>query len=107
MTARREWSASQKRRIVDEAIAPGAQVSWVARRNNVAAALVYRWRKELASAAQPAPTFVAVAISPAREAPAAAHTIEIILANGRAVRVGADVDTAALVRIVAALETPE
>ena len=104
MTARREWSASQKRRIVEEAIAPGAQVSLVARRNNVAAALVYRWRKELVPAAQPAPSFIPVAVAPVREAPAAASPIEIILANGRAVRVSADVDTAALVRIVAALE---
>ena len=31
-------------------------------------------------------------------------TIDVVLANGRSVRVGADVDTAALVRIVTALE---
>ena len=40
-------------------------------------------------------------------APSRAHwpgTIEIVIAGGRTVRVGADVDTAALVRIIAALE---
>ena len=34
-------------------------------------------------------------------------TLDIVLANGRSVRVGTDVDTAALVRIVAALERAE
>ena len=108
MTARREWSTSQKRRIVDEATAPGAQGSLVARRNYVAAGLVYRWRKEMASFAQPAPKFVPVAIAPpAPEAPVGAGPIEIMLTNGRVVRVSSYVDTAALVRIVAALEKPE
>ncbi|MCC6997686.1 MAG: hypothetical protein IT370_23915 [Deltaproteobacteria bacterium] len=36
--------------------------------------------------------------------PSAASTIEVLLRGGRAVRVGADVDEAALARIVAALE---
>lgn len=36
--------------------------------------------------------------------PIAANLIDIMLTNGRSVRVSADVDTAALVRIVAALE---
>jgi len=41
------------------------------------------------------------------EAPASAKpgVIEIVIEGGRIVRVGADVDTAALVRIITALET--
>jgi len=44
---------------------------------------------------------------PPPEAPSLAKsgTIEIELTGGRRVRVGADFDTAALVRIIAALET--
>jgi hypothetical protein len=37
-------------------------------------------------------------------APARSGTIEVVLVGGRTLRVGADVDTAALVRIVEALE---
>ena len=36
--------------------------------------------------------------------PACTGSIEIVLANGRLLRIGVDVDTAALVRIIAALE---
>jgi hypothetical protein len=42
---------------------------------------------------------------PEAPAPAKPSTIEIVIGGGRTVRVGADVDTAALVRIIAALET--
>jgi hypothetical protein len=42
---------------------------------------------------------------PEAPAPAKPSVIEIVVEGGRVVRVGADVDTAALVRIVKALET--
>jgi hypothetical protein len=42
---------------------------------------------------------------PALPAPARSGTIEVVLAGGRTLRVGADVDTAALVRVIEALET--
>ena len=42
---------------------------------------------------------------PALPAPVRSGTIEVVLAGGRMLRVGADVDTAVLVRIVEALET--
>ena len=58
-----------------------------------------------ASAPPPAPRFVPVMLPPPDAAsPAQPGTIEIVIAGGRTVRVGADVDTAALVRIVVALE---
>ena len=43
-------------------------------------------------------------LPPALPSPAKASTIEIVIAGGRTVRVGTDVDTAVLVRIIAALE---
>ena len=119
LRTRREWSPSEKRRIVAELAVPGAKLSWVARRNGLAAPLLYRWRKELAPD-RPAPTFMPVTIAAPAPTPVGTphvsvpvvlpkptNSIEIILTNGRAVRVGADVDTAALVRFVAALESPE
>ena len=48
---RRRWSAEQKRSIVAEAFSPGASVCEVARRRDVVAGQIYRWRHELRAAA--------------------------------------------------------
>ena len=42
---RRRWSAQEKLRIVEETFASGETISSVARRNGVAANLLYRWRR--------------------------------------------------------------
>lgn len=42
---RRRWSAAEKLRIVEETLEDGASISVVARRNGVAAKLLYRWRR--------------------------------------------------------------
>ena len=97
----------------------GATLSEVARRHGVHANVLFRWRRELGSAmgappgeaataiAAPATSFVPVTLSsPSTPAstPTRPDTIEIVLAGGRTVRVGPDVDTVALLRIVEALE---
>src|SRR3982074_229226 len=41
---RRRWSEDQKRAIVAESFAPGAVVSDVARRADISAGQIYRWR---------------------------------------------------------------
>ena len=46
---RRAWSEEQKRAIVSAAFAPGAIVADVARRVDVCAGQIYRWRRELRS----------------------------------------------------------
>jgi transposase len=125
VATRRIWSTADRQRIVGEATVPGVNASAVARRNGVALSLLYRWRKEAATAlagqtAQPAPrhegrrpsagtAFVPVALlaAPQFPMPPASSTpslIEIMLAGGRTVRVSTDVDASALARIVAALE---
>src|SRR5436190_20818000 len=48
---RRRWSEDQKRAIVAESFAPGAVVSEVARRADISAGQIYRWRQELRGAA--------------------------------------------------------
>jgi transposase len=48
---RRRWNAEQKRSIVAEAFAQGASVYEVARRVDVVPSLIYRWRRELRTAA--------------------------------------------------------
>jgi len=42
---RRRWSSVEKLRIVEETLEDGASISVVARRNGVAANLLYRWRR--------------------------------------------------------------
>jgi transposase len=99
----------------------GATLSEVARRHGVHANVLFRWRRDLGSVVDAPPRgaragaaaaavttrFVPVTLAPPSapaDVPSGLGTIEIVLAGGRTVRVGADVDTAALVRIVAALE---
>ena len=119
---RRSWSQEQKRAIVAEVEVSGASVSRVARRHGLNPGLLFRWRRNLkaksgctapmepdsgvpASTPPPPQRFVPVMLPPPEApAPAKPGTIEIVIAGGRTVRVGADFDTAALVRIVAALE---
>lgn len=47
---RRHWSLEERRRILEEAFAPGACVARVARRHDVSTALVYTWRRKLSAA---------------------------------------------------------
>jgi transposase len=123
---RRRWSAAEKVRIVEESLAAPRQVSATARRHGISRSLLTNWRRayregRLAGAAEPA--FVPVRVrddappSPAadpRPAPVmpvgaserggGAGRMEIVLANGRRIVVGADVDGDALARVAAALE---
>ena len=60
---RRRWSAAEKARLVAAMDEPGAVVTEVARRAEVSASLLYRWRRELRGARK-TPTFVAVRVAP-------------------------------------------
>ena len=123
-STRRNWSREQKLAIVAEVDVAGASLSQVARRHGVHASLLFRWRRKLKAKpeapagevenggspatpeAAPAQRFMPVRLQPPEApAPAKPSVIEIVVEGGRVVRVGADVDTAALVRIVTALET--
>ena len=65
---RRQWTRALKRRIVAETLEPGASVSIVARRHDVNANQVFKWRREMApkprAAAQPSATMLPVEIVP-------------------------------------------
>jgi len=113
VSTRRMRSLAEKQQIVGEATGPGANVSAVARRHGMTPSLLRRWIK--ASKSKNAilrSGFAPVAISP----PPARHSgtptpsvfnasiIEVVLANGRVLRIGADIDMTALKRIAAALE---
>ena len=70
---RRSFSEADKRRIVEQAVQPGASLSEVARRYGIAARVLFRWKQELKPTA--APMFVTVQIADA-SAPADAALSE-------------------------------
>ena len=110
---RRRWSADDKRRIVAETLESGASVSLVGRRHDVNANMVFTWRREARRATTGmigAPAgFVPAMITaePASELSSpsceAAGRMEIVLRDGGRVIVAADVDAAALRRVMKVL----
>jgi len=106
---RRRWLADERQRIVAETFEPGASVSIVARRHDLNANMLFTWRREAKQAAarmlEAPATFVAAEI--AREPSSAASAtssalgrMEIAFPGGERVIVGADVDAAALARVI-------
>lgn len=116
--ARRNFGEADKRRIVEEASREGASISGVARKYGIAAAAVFRWRKDLAPAPEPAILPVVLSDAPDQRAvgsiqmsaPApviverSAPAIEVELVGGRRVRFGRDVDPQTVQRLVSLLE---
>ena len=102
---RRRWTLEAKARIVAESLAPGATASAVARRYGLHASQLVTWRQQLQRSALPAetsgaPGFVPVLLAEDSAPPAeAVGRMEIVLGPA-VVRVGADVDAAALRRVL-------
>jgi|SRR5450432_2592293 transposase len=119
---RRRWSQDDKTRIVEETLVPGAKVTEVARRNGVAASVVFTWRRQARTVEKVGPCFTPVQITAAdtggetaklpsgndgrmRLVPTArTGLIEIDLGNRRRIRVDAQVDPEALARVLDVLE---
>ena len=103
-STRRVWSSDEKASIIAETEAPDATVSMVARRHNMHASLLFRWRRDAAerdrlSSMLAQPTFVPLALPPPEARPVTAQpcgTIEIELAGGHRVRADASVDLSVL-----------
>jgi transposase len=99
---RRQWSSSEKARIVEESLSPGALVVAVARRHEVNTNQLHRWRREARAGSSGAqPRLLPVTVTPGCSA-AAPGTIEIELGGVR-VRVDGSVDEAALGRVLRVL----
>jgi transposase len=110
---RRRWSEDEKLRIVSESLGGPRLVSTTARRYGISPSLLFAWRRSFRavpvgkSAAEPAFVPAVVVAEPSSAAArASSGRIEIILANGRRLRVDAGIEVAALARVVAALERP-
>ena len=98
---RRRWTDEEKAWIVAESLDPATTVSAVARRYGLHASQLFVWRQRLAApAVREALEFVPVVVAEDRAAPAAmAGRMEVALGPA-VVRVGGDVDTAALRRVL-------
>src|ERR1700685_2909834 len=120
---RRRWSHDDKAPIVEEAVAPRAKVTEVARRNGVAASVVFTWRRHARTAERVVPCFAPVQIAAAietgdenskppseddrrmRQLPAARNgLIEIDIGNRSRIRVDGQFDPEALARVLDVLE---
>ena len=121
---RRRWTIERKLALVEEASRPGASVSALAGRHGMSPSLIFTWRRQLREGTMPgvvgaAPgvlTLVPVRIveeattppraetRPRPERPAKAATIEVVLPNGRMLRVPETIRPEVLGRLAAALE---
>lgn len=107
---RRSWALEDKRRIVDESLEDGASIAEVARRHDLNTNQLLTWRRQF-GVEPPAPQDLAP-ILPVRITPDTAGAdsdarpsgqMEIVLAEGDRILVWADVETAALSRVLKAL----
>ena len=105
---RRQWTEAFKRQVVAETLEPGASVSIVARRHDVNANQLFKWRREMAPE-QPAAAEQSVTMLPVTIAPVAAEarprvrrtgTIEITLAGGARVCVRGEVSSETLRQVI-------
>lgn len=119
---RRRWRLEDKLRILSEVEQPGMSIAAVARRHEISRGLLHHWRRQFQEGAlteRPQPQFIPLQIvdgaAPPPSEPALPSTppagrtakrlgmMEIDLGGGRRVRVGRDVDGAALRRVIEAL----
>ncbi len=116
---RRRWSDAEKARIVEEAVAPGAVVSQIARRHGMAPQHLFTWirqaRRPLSRTEEPTPLFVPALVeaAPATLRPASRPrrargqdrtAIELEIA-GVVIRIGADASEAAITAVIRALKS--
>jgi transposase len=105
---RRRWSEAFKHQIVAETLEPGASVSIVARRHDVNANQLFKWRREMAPEQPPAAeqsiTMLPVTIAPEASEPRPrarrSGTIEISLAGGARVCVRGEVSSETLRQVI-------
>lgn len=113
----RRWSTEQKLSILQEAFSAGCRVSDVARRHDVLPQQIYAWRKKFSLPGLKPPqtvSFVPVSLVGGSEsmsdgskrsgARPRCKDVEIVLRNGRSLRIAADMDLEVLSSLVACVE---
>ena len=106
----RSWVMDEKRRIVDESLEDGASIAEVARRHDLNTNQLFTWRRQFGvepTVPKELAPILPVTITPDAtaeySAPGSIGQMEIVLAEGDRIIVWADVETAALSRVVKAL----
>jgi transposase len=105
---RRQWTKAFKRQVVAETLEPGASVSLVARRHDVNAKQLFKWRREIEPehppAAEQSVTMLPVTITPeaaeARPRVRRTGTIEITFSGGARVCVRREVSSETLRQVI-------
>ncbi|MBX6741380.1 MAG: transposase [Acetobacteraceae bacterium] len=115
---RRSYSTEEKVRLVAETLQPGETVTAVSRRHGICTSLLHRWRRA-ARGEVPSRRAARLQLLPVRLVPPDAAApqpkpapvpgiapapIEVVLRNGRVLRVTVAADAAAVARLAAALE---
>jgi transposase len=124
---RRRWTTEQKLALIEEAMRPGLSVAGVADRHGMSRSLLFEWRRQARDGTMPGlvrpelgiqPSLVPVRIVedrlPKPQAPASSRperparsgaTIEVVLLNGRVLRISEAIRPEVLGRLAAALDT--
>ncbi len=100
----REGREPYWRQVVERWRQSGLAVPAFCRREDLNQATFYRWRWELKRRDQAKPAFLPVHVVADKPAGLTRGGIEVVLANGRCLRVGAGFDPHTLVQVVALLE---
>lgn len=101
--ARDERKEQQWRRWINQWRASGLSVRAFCARHGLASANFYTWRRVLERRAAEKPAFAPVQVVPDAQ-PARTSALEVVLADGRAVRVAPGFDAATLRLLLAVLE---
>jgi transposase len=115
---RRRWTAAEKSRVVEATLTPGVNVAEVARQHGLHPNQLHVWRRQARSDAtpgspRPTPRFAAVEIATLNAAAPAENSatsesapflIEIVLCNGRVLRVPESVAPSYVARLATALD---
>lgn len=119
---RRRWTLEQKLALVEEVSRPGASVAAVADRHGMSRSLLFEWRRQVREGTMPgvvradaAAALVPVRVvedAPPKKMPRrsaeragkAAAAIEVVLSNGRVLRVSEAIAPEVLGRLAAALD---
>jgi transposase len=107
---RRSWTIAEKRRIVEQSLEDGASIAEIARLHDLNANQLFTWRRQFGfepATATDVTTMLPVTIEPAaaveHSSSGSTGQMEIVLASGDRIIVWADVETAALTRVLKAL----
>ena len=106
---RRRWSDEEKLRILGEVGVDGLRVADVARRHDVTRQHIYQWRREfrrrgLIETVGAVLVPVELAADGERSVAGGNERVEIVLGNGRSLRVAADLGEGSLMRLIRILE---